>query len=46
LPAFLINHNVPFTEINSDDDIGVKIFEPIMKNQRDIEYQLNKKIRS
>jgi nicotinamide riboside kinase len=45
LPAFLINHNITYTEIYSDEDIRKKIFEPLMANHRDLEYQKNKKIR-
>lgn len=45
LPSFLINHNVTYTEIYSDDDIRKKIFEPLMDNHRDLAYQKNKKIR-
>ena len=46
MKAFLINHNIVYTEINSIDDIKAKVFEPIMKNHRDLEYQKNKKIRT
>jgi nicotinamide riboside kinase len=45
LPAFLINHNITYIEIYSDDDIRKKIFDYVMENHRDLEYQQNKKIR-
>ncbi len=45
LPAFLMNHNITYTEIYSDDDIREKILEPLLENHRDLEYQRVKKIR-
>lgn len=45
LPLFLINNNIPFIEINSDDDIEKIVFDLIMKDHRDLSYQQIKKIR-
>lgn len=45
MPAFLMNHNIPYTEIDSDVDIRSVVFEHLIKNHRDDEYQKNKKIR-
>jgi adenylate kinase family enzyme len=46
LPAFLMNHNIPYIEIDSDEDVKEKIFKYLMENHRDLEYQKNKKIRT
>lgn len=46
LSAFLINNNIPFIEINSDDDIETQVFDIIMKDYRDMNYQLIKKVRA
>ncbi len=46
LPIFLMNHNIPFIEINSTDNIQEVVFDFIMKNHRDDNYQKNKKIRN
>lgn len=45
LPAFLMNHNIPYIEINSDDDIESLVFDIIMKDHRDLQYQITKKVR-
>jgi len=45
LPAFLINHNVKYVEINSDDDVMSKVFTPLLDIHRDLENQQIKKIR-
>lgn len=42
--AFLVNNNIPFTEINSTDDTKETILEILLKN-RDLEYPKIKKIR-
>ena len=34
LPVFLMNHNIPFIEINSTDDIKENILDYIIKNHR------------
>lgn len=46
MPIFLINHNIPFIEINSTDNIKEVVFDFIMKEHRDMDYQKNKKIRT
>ncbi len=46
MKAFLINHNIPYVEINSTDDLAEKVFNPIVQNHRDLNYQKNKKIRT
>jgi nicotinamide riboside kinase len=45
LPAFLINHNITYKEIYSDADIKTQIFDDLMANHRDLDYEKNKKIR-
>lgn len=45
LPAFLINHNVPFIEIDSTDDVRTKVFNYIMEEHRVADYSKNKKVR-
>lgn len=46
LPAFLINHNIPFIEVNSTDDIKEHIFDFIVEKHRVKDYSINKKVRS
>lgn len=46
MPVFLMNHNIPFIEINSDDDIKEKVFDYILNNHRVDNYQNYKKIRT
>ena len=43
--AFLTNHNVPYIEIYSDDDIQEKVVQHVLQNHRDLNYQKDKKIR-
>lgn len=45
LKAFLINHNVPFTEIDSTDDIKTNLLPEILNNHRDPEYLKNRRVR-
>lgn len=45
LKAFLINNNISFTEINSNDNIQSVILNDLLNNHRVLDYQLNKKIR-
>jgi hypothetical protein len=42
--AFLVNHNIPFIEIQSTDDIE-KVYDYILDNHRVENYELNKKKR-
>lgn len=46
LPAFLINNNIPFIEIDSNVNIKKVLFDYIINEKRDLEYQKYKKIRS
>lgn len=45
LSAFLINHNIPYIEINSDDDIERVVFDNIIANHRDVNYHSTKRVR-
>ena len=45
MQAFLINNNIPFTELESTDDLDKLILNDLILNQRDEDYQINKKIR-
>ena len=45
MQAFLINNNIPFTELESTDDLDKLILNDLILNQRDEDYQKNKKIR-
>lgn len=44
MQAFLINNNIPFTELESTDDLDKLILNDLILNQRDEDYQINKKI--
>lgn len=45
MEAFLLNHNVPYIEIDSTDDLSMVLLDPILKDHRDPDYQKNKRIR-
>lgn len=45
MKLFLINHNVPFSEISSTDDLSITILKDILANHRVPNYLENKKQR-
>lgn len=45
LKSFLINHSIPFIEIDSTDDIKSTLVLDILENHRNPEYQKHKRVR-
>lgn len=46
LPIFLMNNNIPYIEINSDDDIKETVFKYLLENHRVKDYYENRKKRT